>query len=168
MATDAVPLGPSSAVFCLKVCWRCTTPSGGTASRAGGGRPPCGVSQRQAASADAGSRVTCPINRYPRRCAVAMKRGVLGSSPSACRSSRMQTISTPSLTTVSGQTASSRVVLDTNCCACAIRQRSTAKVLGRRAMVWAPYRRHSLARSRQIGEARGNDTGCTGAPLKTN
>ena len=58
----------------------------------------------------------------------------------------MQTISTPSLTTVSGQTASSRVVLDTNWSACAIRHRSTAKVLGRRAMVWAPYRRHSLVK----------------------
>ena len=43
-----------------------------------------------------------PMKRYPRRCAVSMKRGVLTTSPRAWRSSRIQTESTTSLAVASG------------------------------------------------------------------
>ena len=54
------------------------------------------------------------MKRYPRRCTVSMKRGVLASSPSAWRNSRIQTDSTTSLTAVSGQRASSKAALVSN------------------------------------------------------
>jgi hypothetical protein len=54
------------------------------------------------------------MKRYPRRCAVSMKRGVLATSPSAWRSSRIQTESTTSLAVASGQRASSNAALVSN------------------------------------------------------
>ena len=54
------------------------------------------------------------MKRNPRRCTVSIKRGALASSPSACRSSRIQTDRTTSLTSVSGQTASSKAALVSN------------------------------------------------------
>ena len=50
------------------------------------------------------------MKRYPRRCTVSMKRGVLASSPSAWRNSRIQTASTTSLTAVSGHAFSDHYV----------------------------------------------------------
>jgi hypothetical protein len=75
------------------------------------------------------------------------------------RDERMQIISATSFTVVSGQTASSRAVLDTNCPRCASRHRNTAKVLGRRGSRCGPCQRQALVRSRCMGAERSEGSG---------
>src|SRR5262249_15692169 len=72
---------------------------GGGGGRGGGGR---------GGGAGGGPGGRPPRNRSPRWWTVWMNRGACAVSPSALRNSPMHVVSTPSLTTVSGQTACSR------------------------------------------------------------
>jgi hypothetical protein len=59
----------------------------------------------------------------------------------------MLVVSTPSATTVSGQTASNRVSLRTSSPACVTKYTRRSKVLGRNVRRCSPSQRHALSRS---------------------
>jgi hypothetical protein len=98
---------------------------GGAISGAGRGGDPAGV--------------TGATKRYPTRCTVAIYCGCWAASPSTRRSSRMQEVSTPALTTVSGHPWSSSASLVTTCPACSTSAHSTASALGGTATTWVPH-----------------------------
>ena len=73
---------------------------------------------------------TGATNRYPRLAMVWMTRGSLASSSNTRRNSKMERVSTPSPTNVSGQTVLSSASLDSGSPGCSARRTSTDITFG--------------------------------------